>query len=312
MKIGKIKLDNNLILAPMAGYTDVGFRYLCKKYGVALTVTEMISAKGLFFNEAGAKPLLITSENEKPVSVQIFGNEPEFMAKAIQHPLLQKFDIYDINMGCPVPKVFCNGEGSALMGNLPLAEKIILSCVNSTNKPVTVKFRKGISEDSVNCVEFAKMCEGAGASAVTVHGRTRDQFYSGKADLSIIEKVVNAVKIPVIANGDICTKADYENVIKQTGCAGVMVGRGSLGRPWIFAEMLGKEYTYDNFELIKEHIRTAEKLMGDNFKLIELRKHFSWYLKGLRGVGEYREKLYSLTNADEILAILKQALSKNE
>ncbi|MCK9575787.1 MAG: tRNA dihydrouridine synthase DusB [Clostridia bacterium] len=312
MKIGKVKLDNNIILAPMAGYTDVGFRTLCKKYGAGLTVTEMISAKGLFFNEAGAKPLLITSEIEKPVSVQIFGSEPEYMVKAIQHPWLQKFDIIDINMGCPVPKVYCNGEGSALMGNLPLAEKIISDCVKATKKPVTVKFRKGISEDSVNCVEFAKMCEGSGVTTITVHGRTRDQFYSGKADLSIIEKVVKAVKIPVIANGDLCTKEDYENVIKQTGCAGVMVGRGSLGRPWIFAKMLGKEYTYDNFELIKEHIGTAEKLMGEDFKLIELRKHFSWYLKGLRGVGEYREKLYSLTNADEILTLLKQALSKKD
>jgi len=309
MKIGNVILENNLILAPMAGYTDVGFRTLCKKFGAALTVTEMVSAKGLYFNEAGAKPLMVTSEVEKPVSVQIFGSDPEYMIKTVQHELLQKFDIIDINMGCPVPKVFSNGEGSALMQNLPLAEKIISACVKATNKPITIKFRKGVSQIEANCVEFAKMCEAAGAMAVTVHGRTRDQFYSGRADWNAIEKVVSSVNIPVIANGDVCTKEDYNNIMNLTGCAGVMVGRGTLGRPWIFAEMLGREYSYNNYELIKEHIDTLERLQGEDFKVIELRKHFSWYLKGLTGVGEYREKLYSLTSASEILELLKTAFA---
>ncbi|MCL2540147.1 MAG: tRNA-dihydrouridine synthase family protein [Firmicutes bacterium] len=222
----------------MAGYTDVAFRSLCAGFGASLTTTEMVSVLGLMHNSKATHELLFTEPNESPKEVQLFGSNPEAFSRAAGHPFLEKFDIININMGCPVPKVFKQGEGCALMANPELAYKIITACTKNTNKPVTVKFRLGLTADTINAAEFGKMCEQAGAGSITVHGRTRQQGYGGRADWNEIAKVVRAVKIPVIANGDVCCRDDLIKVKEVTGCAGVMIGRAALGRPWIFNEIL--------------------------------------------------------------------------
>jgi len=251
MKIGKVELENNIVLAPMAGISDLPFRIICKKYGKpGLVYTEMISSRGIFFDDEKTNRLLNIREEERPISVQIFGNNPEVMAAAASK--IEKIaDIIDINMGCPAPKIVKNGDGSKLLLNLDLAGEIVERVVKKVNVPVTVKIRKGFERDSDVSVEAAKVIEKAGASGIIVHGRTREEYYSGKVDLESIKKVKEAVKIPVIGNGDICSYADVKNMIDYTRCDGIMIGRAALGNPWIFKEL---NYFLKNREHVGAHI----------------------------------------------------------
>lgn len=281
MKIKNVELENNLILAPMAGFTDLAFRSACRKYGVGLTVTEMVSAKALSYNNKKTEDLLLTLDDEKPKAVQIFGHEPDVMADACKNPLLQKFDIIDINMGCPAPKIISNGDGSSLLKDFELARKIIEACVNATEKPVTVKFRIGFYDDQIVAVDFAKMCEDAGAAAITVHGRTTKQGYSGKVDYDVIRQVKEAVSIPVFANGDCKSKEDYDKILEITKADGVMIGRAAVGCPEIFAEIVsGNKPQVDKFEQIKWHYETMLKFYPERYVVLYMRSHLAGYLKG--------------------------------
>lgn len=304
MKIGNIEFGG-LVLAPMAGVTDVAFRSICIDAGADCGVTEMVSAKALCYENKKTIDLLFTADNEKIKIVQIFGSEPNVMAKACQHPALAKFDIIDINMGCPVHKVVSNGEGSALMKDVQLAEEIVRACVMATDKPITVKFRAGWDDDSKNAVEFAKMCERAGASAITVHGRTRMQMYGGLADRKLISEVAHAVKIPVFGNGDIFTKRDYEDMM-SLGCSGVMVARGALGNPGIFAEITGKTIKSKK-EYIIDHIVRLRKFYPDSFVAKHMKKHILWYLKGTRGGNKLKSEVVTINDVEKLLKFIKNA-----
>jgi nifR3 family TIM-barrel protein len=285
MKIGNVLLDNNVFLAPMAGVTDMPFRVLCKEMGCGLLYTEMISAKGIYYNDIKSFKLTEIDPVEEPTAIQIFGSEPDIMAKVAERLSQLNTAIIDINMGCPTPKITKNGEGSALMRNPELAGKIIKEVSKASSKPVTVKIRKGWDDDNINAVEFAKMAEENGASAIAVHGRTREQFYSGKADWEIIKKVKNSVSIPVIGNGDIFTEEDARNMLEETGCDGIMVGRGAQGNPWIFDKII-KHLKYneklsdisyeDKIEMIKRHMQMLIKIKGEISGVREMRKHIGW------------------------------------
>ena len=305
MKIGDITLKNNLILAPMAGLTDVAFRALCVKCGADYGVTEMVSAKALAYNNKKTYDLLFTTRAEKIKAVQIFGSDPKIMAKACKNKALEKFDIIDINMGCPAPKIFNNGEGSALLKNMPLAEKIIRECVNATTKPITVKFRLGVDENNIVGVEFAKMCERAGAKAITVHGRTTKQMYAGKVDLDLIKQIKQAVNIPVIANGDVVDKTTYEHILNYTKCDAVMVGRASNGNPAIFSELLGKKSNKSKLYFIKKHIKILKKFYKDEFIVKHMRKHILFYLKGVKNANHIKTQVCTLDNIKDVLKLLK-------
>lgn len=302
MKIGNVKIKDNLFLAPMAGVSDAAFRSLCKSFGAGLTTTEMVSVNGLYFGDKKTNTFLKTAKNERPVAVQLFGNDPKLFARVVGMPQLKKFDIIDINMGCPAPKIIKSGSGSALMKNFDLAEKIIRACVENTNKPVTVKFRKGFNTDV--CVEFAKMCERAGASAITIHGRLAKDMYSGKVDLEAIKKVKQAVSIPVIANGDVCDRKSFDNMLEKTGADAVLVGRATFGKPWIFSEILKGKTPNKKLPIIKKHISLAKKLGVLN--LLEMRKHFAWYLNGFKGASEARNRIFQAKDEKEILSILNE------
>ena len=304
MKIGNVELGG-LVLAPMAGVTDVAFRSICIDAGADCGVTEMVSAKALCYENQKTIDLLFTADNEKIKIVQIFGSEPDVLAKACQHPALAKFDIIDINMGCPVHKVVSNGEGSALMRDLQLAEEIIRACVAATDKPITVKFRAGWDDVSRNAVEFAKMCERAGASAITVHGRTRMQMYGGLADRKLISDVAHSVKIPVFGNGDVFTKQDYQEMI-SLGCSGVMVARGALGNPGIFAEITGREIKSKK-EYIIEHITRLRKFYPDRFVAKHMKKHILWYLKGTHGGNKLKSEVVTIEDVEKLLNFIKNA-----
>ena len=310
MKIKDIEFKNNILLAPMAGVTDVAFRSICIDFGADAGVTEMISAKALTYNNKKTEDLLITAPNEHIKIAQIFGSDPVAMAEVCASNYLEKFDIIDINMGCPAPKIVGNGEGSFLMTNLDLARSIIEACVKATTKPITVKFRSGFDNDHINAVQFAKMCENAGASAITIHGRTRTQQYSGKVDLDIIKQVKESVKIPVIASGDVVDKESFEHTLKYTGCDAIMIGRGALGNPFVFADIIGKNYQKDKFEVVSKHIQLLKKYYPMSFISGHIRKHLLWYLKGEPNASDIKNFVSIEPDLDKILTKLKEFFAK--
>lgn len=305
MKIKDIEFKNNLILAPMAGVTDVAFRSICIDFGADAGVTEMISAKALAYDNKKTLDLLITAPNEAIKIAQIFGSDPDIMAQMCASSALDKFDIIDINMGCPAPKIVSNGEGSFLMTNIPLAEKIIKACVQATSKPITVKFRSGFDNNNINAIEFAKMCERAGASAITIHGRTRSQMYSGNVDLDIIKEVKNSVSIPVIASGDVVDKASYDYTMKYTNCDAIMIGRGALGNPYVFGEITGKNTKVNKYDIISKHIKMLQEYYPLSFISGHIRKHLLWYLKGEQNASDMKRFVSVEPNLDKVLYALK-------
>ncbi|MBP3345256.1 MAG: tRNA dihydrouridine synthase DusB [Clostridia bacterium] len=307
MKIKDIEFNNNLILAPMAGVTDVGFREICSLLGADATVSEMLSARAMMHNPKKTELMTVSSPREKIKIGQIFGHEPEVMAKAINDPMLAHYDIIDINMGCPAPKVVKNGEGSALMGDINLARKIIEECVKVANVPVSVKFRLGI--DKHVYLDFGRMCEEAGASFVTLHGRTANQGYSGKASYEAIASLKASLNIPVVGNGDVVDEESYQNML-STGVDGVMIGRGAQGRPWIFQELQGKKFEGDKFELIKRHVEILRNHYEEDWLTLYMRKHFLWYASGIEGASKVRLELATSPSIDKSLEILKEILSK--
>lgn len=317
MKIGNIKLENPYILAPMAGVTDLPFRLLCKEQGAGLLCMEMISAKALQYKNKNTKALLVIHPEEYPVSLQLFGSDPDIvseMAKGIEE---LPFQILDINMGCPVPKVVKNGEGSALMKNPKLVYQIVSKTVKAIRKPVTVKIRKGFDDMHVNAAEIAKIVEEAGGAAVAVHGRTREQYYSGKADWEVIRQVKEAVSIPVIGNGDVVSGETALAMMKQTGCDGVMIGRAAQGNPWIFRELAeyGKTGVHPERpakEMRKNamlrHARLQIEFKGEYLGIREMRKHVAWYTKGMEGSAKLREAINRVESYDELEELLNERL----
>lgn len=290
LKIGNVELENNLILAPMAGVTDLPFRLLCKEQGCGLMYTEMVSAKAILYKNRNTGPLMEVRPEEEPVALQLFGSDPEIVSDIAAQVEDGPYAFIDINMGCPVPKIVNNGEGSALMKNPKLVEEILTALVKKVKKPVTVKFRKGFDDDHINAVEIARIAESCGVSAVAVHGRTRAQFYSGKADWDVIRQVKEAVKIPVIGNGDIFTPEDAKRMLYETGCDGLMIARGAKGNPWIFSrtlhyletgELLGPPDKEELKETILRHAQLQIQFKGEYLGLCEMRKHLSWYTAGL-------------------------------
>lgn len=305
MKIKNVEITSNIFLAPMAGVTDIGFRKICRDFGAGLTYTEMISVKGLYYNNKKTEMMLQLAENEKPSCVQLFGSDPEIFSKVIKSGVLDKFDIIDINMGCPAPKIVNNGDGSKLLCNINKAREIISACVSSTDKPITVKFRMGYNNGENIAVEFAKMCQEAGAAAITIHPRTREQFYSGQADLSVIKDVKKAVSIPVIGNGDIVDEKSYKAML-ETGCDAVMIGRGALGNPELFAQLLGKEVSKAKLDVIKEHLALIKPIYSSEKALVTaFRKHLLWYVSNYHLSTHIKVELMKYETIDEILKVLE-------
>jgi len=302
--IGNVKISSNAVLAPMAGFSDAGLRSLAHSYGAGLTYTEMVSAKALDYDNEKTKLLLYSEPNDAPIAVQLFGHEPEVFARACKNPNLQKFDIIDINMGCPTPKIVKNGDGSALLKNIKLAEEIILACKSATQKPISVKFRIGVDDNHIVAVEFAQMCEKAGASAITVHGRTTEQGYSGKTNLDIVKQVVDAVNIPVIVSGDCVDKQSYEYILNYTGATAVMIGRRALGSPEIFAQVLGNEPKVDKYEQIKQHIEILQKYLPERQVVLNMRGIAPHYLKFGQGTTKARMELAKVNSIAQIFDIL--------
>lgn len=309
LTIGSVTLPNNLILAPMAGVTDLPFRLLCKEQGAGLLCMEMVSAKAILYKNKNTEELLAIDKRERPVSLQLFGSDPDIISR-IAHQIEEKpFDILDLNMGCPVPKIVNNGEGSALMKNPKLAGEIIEKTVKAIKKPVTVKIRKGFDEGHINAVEMAKIAEASGAAAVAVHGRTREQYYSGKADWDIIRKVKEAVSIPVIGNGDLLTAEDVIAMYQQTGCDGFMIGRGAQGNPWIFRQVLhyfetGEHLPKPAFEEVTQmmlrHARMMLEFKGEYTGIREIRKHGAWYTAGYPNSAKLRVMINEVQTYEEL------------
>jgi len=309
LTIGNVTLENNVILAPMAGVSDLPFRLLCKEMGAGLVCMEMVSAKAIMYNNKNTEELLQIHPMETPVSLQLFGSEPDIVANMAARIEERNFAILDINMGCPVPKVVNNGEGSALMKNPQLAAEIVRKTVNAISKPVTVKFRKGFDETNVNAVEFAKRMEDAGASAVAVHGRTREQYYSGKADWEIIAKVKEAVSIPVLGNGDVTNAESAKHMLERTGCDGIMVARAAEGNPWIFREITSylesgivpsRPFKGEMRELILRHADLMVEYKGEYIAVREMRKHISWYTTGYPNSARLRGMINTVESMDEL------------
>ncbi len=315
MRIGKLQFNNNVFLAPMAGVTDMPFRILCREQGCGFVYTEMVSAKGMHYNDRKSHMLTELNEAEKPAGVQIFGSDPEILASIARRLNDSDAALIDINMGCPTPKITKNGEGSALMLKPELAGEIIKAVSAASEKPVTVKIRKGWDDEHVNAVELAVTAEKYGASAVAVHGRTREQFYSGKADWSIIRDVKKAVAIPVIGNGDIFKPEDAAHMLEYTGCDAVMVGRGAQGNPWIFkrvrhyldtGELLPEPGVKEKTAMIVRHMEMLVTLKGGRTGICEMRKHIAWYLKGLPNSAGIKEKVFTMDSPQEIVQLLQE------
>ena len=313
LKIGNVELENRYILGPMAGVTDLPFRLLCKEQGAGLLCMEMVSAKAIYYNNRNTESLLEIHPDETPVSLQLFGSDPKIMSEMAKRIEERPFAILDVNMGCPVPKVVRNGEGSALMKEPKLVYEIVSALVKAIDKPVTVKIRKGFDDDHVNAVEIAKIIEEAGAAAVAVHGRTREQYYSGKVDWDIIRQVKEAVSIPVIGNGDVTSPQKADVLVRQTGCDGIMIARGAEGNPWIFSEMIHWEETgelpprpdKDEIrEMMLKHARLQLKYKGEFCGIREMRKHVAWYTKGLKGAARLREKVNAVESLEELENLL--------
>ncbi|NJA39368.1 tRNA dihydrouridine synthase DusB, partial [Clostridioides difficile] len=314
MKIGNLELKNKVFLSPMAGVTDLPFRLICKEQGCGLLYTEMINGKALCYDDENTKKMLKIEEEEHPVAVQIFGSEPEFMGRAAEIMNDYSNEILDINMGCPAPKVVKNGDGSALMKNPKLAEEVLRAVVKNSKKPVTLKIRKGWDDNSVNAVEIAKIAEDCGISALAIHGRTREQFYTGKADWDIIAEIKKNLSIPVIGNGDVFTIEDSINMLDKTGCDAIMIGRGAQGNPWIFkrinhymntGEILPEPTLNEKISTAIKHLKLAVEEHGEYVAVREMRKHIAWYLKGLRNSAKLRDEINKIEDYQEVVSKLE-------
>lgn len=318
MRIGNIELKNDVVLAPMAGVTDLAFRLICKKFHEGLMVSEMISVNALYYKDQKTQRLMKILEEERPISLQIFTAEPDKL-EAVQDVLNNhNNDILDINMGCPASKIVNNGEGSALMKDPKKAEQLLKMAVRISTKPVTVKIRKGWDENSINAVQIAKIAEASGVEAIAIHGRTREQLYTGKADWQIIKAVKDAVKIPVIGNGDVFTVEDAKNMKEQTNCDGIMVGRGIQGNPWLLGEiaaflkgesMIDHPTRSERLMTVLEHYDNLIKYKGDHIATLEMRKHAAWYLKGLPKAAHFKNEVNSVSDVKILKSILVEAFS---
>ncbi|MCI9008435.1 MAG: tRNA dihydrouridine synthase DusB [Lachnospiraceae bacterium] len=315
LKIGSVELPNNLILAPMAGVTDLPFRLLCREQGAGLLCMEMVSAKAIYYRNRNTEALLTIHEQEPPVSLQLFGSDADIISEMAKQIEERPFSILDLNMGCPVPKVTGNGEGSALMKDPKLVEEIVRKTVRAIRKPVTVKIRKGFDEGHINAVEIAKIVEANGASAVAVHGRTREQYYSGKADWDIIRQVKEAVRIPVIGNGDVVSPETAEAMLQETGCDGIMIGRGAQGNPWLFRQILhwmetGEKEEKPTIEEIKtmilRHARLLEEYKGTYTGIREMRKHVAWYTAGCPGSAKLRARVNEVESFSQLEDLIQR------
>ncbi len=305
MKYCNLEVQSDAFLAPIAGFSDVGFRALCSELGAGITYTEMASAKGLYYDKAKkTQELLNTTDSEKVKAVQLFGAEPFFISYAVKHPSLEKFDLIDINMGCPVPKIVNNKEGSALMTNIPLAQDIVKAAKDNTSKPVTIKMRLGFNE--INAVEFALAMQKAGADAITVHGRTRKEMYMGHSHWDEIKKVVDAVSIPVVANGDVETVQDYLDIKAQTGANFVMIARGALGNPNLFAQITKKDIK-NTKDLMLEHINIMLQFHNEHYVHANFKKHIACYVKGKRGNKEIKQRAFTSKTLSEMIDIIKDS-----
>ncbi len=312
MNIGKLELKNNVFLAPMAGVTDLPFRLICHELDCGLVFSEMVSAKGIIYKNEATCNMLTVSEAERPAALQLFGSEPDVMSEAVKRIEHVNADVIDINMGCPAPKIVKNGDGSALMTNPSLVYRIVKAVTGVTEKPVSVKIRKGFDDKSVNAVEVAKAIEEGGAAFVTVHGRTREQYYSGKADWSIISEVKQRVGIPVIGNGDVCSPEDALNMLNETGCDGVMIGRGAHGNPWIFkqtiyflktGELLPNPSLEEKIAMAIRHGKMLVEYKGEYTAVREMRRHMAMYIKGYKGAARLREVINKAESLEEMIRL---------
>ena len=319
MKIGNVELANNVFLAPMAGITDMAYRAICKQFGCGLTYTEMVSAKGLYYKSENTKELMALAPTEQPAAIQIFGSDPDILASIAAEVQAAGADIIDINMGCPTPKIIKNGDGSALMQRPELVAEIVKKVTAAVAVPVTVKIRKGWDENSINAVEIALAAEENGAKAVTVHGRTREQFYTGKADWEIIKRVKQALSIPVIGNGDVVSPEAAKEMLELTGCDAIMIGRGAEGNPWIFKRvieylssgiLLPEPSNKEKIEMALYHLKQTIEQKGEDIGIKEMRKHIAWYLKGLPGSSVIKSEVFKLDKEEDVEKMLHSYLKE--